>query len=149
MIGLKKTLQYLARAACLWAALAVAPSPAQVPGTFIPPLIAGPTIISATRVSGGNSSTTATSFTFSTMSLGAAPTAGEKRYIIVAASLPGLAVDNPQPPTITAGGVTLTSNIDARDLADPNRPRAVIYSGEVPTGTTGDVVLTETSGPPP
>lgn len=74
--------------------------------------------------------------TFSAQNLGAAPALGHKRYIIVAIS----AVTNGRDlNSVTVNGVTASLVVRATFADEID---AMIYIAEVPSGTSGDVVLT-------
>ena len=92
-----------------------------------------------------NSSTTNTtsSYTFSSQSLG---TAASDRKIFVCASMSAHTVATLAFGTVTIGGVTATQLIASNaDPTDNMHPMA-IFVADVPSGTTGDIVLNVASG---
>ena len=95
---------------------------------------------------GSNSSTTNTtsSYTFSSQSLGAA---ASDRKIFVCASMSAHTVAALTFGTVTVGGVTATQLIAADTYPSPHdlHPMA-IFVADVPSGTTGDIVLNVGSG---
>lgn len=82
--------------------------------------------------------TALTTYTFSSQSLGVADAS---RYIIVAAG--GLTIGGQTIDSITVGGVSATV---VNTVLGTQNARASMWIAAVPTGTTGDVVVTFSSG---
>lgn len=83
------------------------------------------------------SGTNGTVFTFSSQSLGTATT---DRQILVTLWGRDDGAGSPALTSVTVGGVTAT--VDITYLSGSNRNRAAVVRAAVPTGTTGDVVVT-------
>lgn len=81
----------------------------------------------------------ASTYTFTAQSIGAAPAAGERRFICVVAGTgrAGTAATL----TMTIGGVTATKIIEGR-ATGTNWATSTYFFLEVPTGTTANIVLT-------
>jgi len=93
-----------------------------------------------------NSSTTNTtsSYTFSSQSLGAA---ASDRKIFLCASMSAHTVATLAFGTVTIGGVTATQLVASETYPDPhNLHPMAIFVADVPSGTTGDIVLNVGSG---
>ena len=93
-----------------------------------------------------NSSTTNTtsSYTFSSQSLGAA---ASDRKIFLCASMSAHTVATLTFGTVTIGGVTATQLVASETYPDPhNLHPMAIFVADVPSGTTGDIVLNVGSG---
>lgn len=91
---------------------------------------------SLTFVTSASDATDLTEYTFSGQSFGDEPGAADTRYIIVGAG--GRAGSNLTVSSATIGGVAATVVIASGATNAP----AAIFIAEVPTGTTGDVVVT-------
>ena len=100
-----------------------------------------PVSISVSNTASAQDAVDATNFTFSTQALGAAHT---QRKIAVAiasnSSSSGRTISS-----VTVGGVSATSIISA-DGGSTSTNIAAIYLASVPTGTTGDVVVSHSAG---
>ena len=88
-------------------------------------------------VSGDDSAT----YTFSSQNLGAAD---PNRWIVVCAT--GIQVSARTIDTVTVGGVSATKLVEAESTAGSAFRDVSIWVAYVPTGTTGDIVLTFSSG---
>jgi len=93
--------------------------------------------VTRTYLQGVGDSTNATSYTFSSQNLGAADA---DRQIVVA--IAGRALGTPTLSSVTVGGVSATINKTQYTDSGGARSTAAIAIADVPTGTTGDVVLT-------
>lgn len=101
------------------------------PFPIVSPAAAG---VSFSYTDTAQDATDQTTYTFSARSLGAADSA---RYIVVGVGARNEAVAIS---SVTIGGVTASSIVSLE--SSPTRAIAALYGAAVPTGTTGDVVVT-------
>jgi hypothetical protein len=92
-------------------------------------------------VTNATDATNLTTYTFSTQSFGAP----DPRRIVVVGVI-GRSGGATTISSVTAGGVTLTEIVTVANSAGGDTTRAAIYAGLVPTGATGDVVVTFSGG---
>jgi hypothetical protein len=112
--------------------------PAYLPGIampFAPASVATTPVSSAFRTSAVNSADQ-TTYTFTAQDIGAA--AATRRVVVVVGASAGGAVTLS---SATIGGVSATIHVNVNDF-----PHISIISAQVPTGTTGDVVVTFSAG---
>ena len=96
--------------------------------------------VAASFVTSASSSADASSYTYSTISLGAA---ASNRKIVVTVAAYGSG-NGRTISSLTVGGVEATQVVAA--TISTNSPTAAIWIASVPTGITGDIVVTWTAG---
>lgn len=103
-------------------------------GTLVDPLPASSVAFLAALADASNLST----YTFSSVSFGAADS--ERRIVVAIYDRRGAAAENVIS-SVTLGGVSATLVDDAFNILGGSQAKVSIYSANVPTGTTGDVVV--------
>ena len=98
--------------------------------------------MAATFLQANSSTADATAYTFSNENLGVADA---NRHIICAVFHRATAIDRTLS-SVTIGGVTATISAEANANDSPNSTLSAIVIAKVPSGTTGDVVVTFSGG---
>lgn len=111
-----------------------------LPGWFPGGAVAGPAGPSLSVVSAGDSANNAVEYTFSSVSFGAAAT---DRLLIIAVG-GGSSAGPFVLESVTIGGISCTIHAQANNSGNTRNGHAAVASAAVPTGASGDVVVTWT-----
>lgn len=102
--------------------------------------------LSYTFNTSASNSATSNTFTFSSQSIGTAPSAGQRRFVFVLVGTTNQGSVNPVPINVTIGGVSATQVVKHEEDQGSYADVSAIFYAEIPSGTTATIVVTHPNG---